>query len=160
MVTTGTWESYVNERCSSLVLPAASLARTVTVCAPSAGASDAQLPNAPLSSLQLKVTLLKPSSADTVGVNGPPMTSPFAGFVTVRFGAPRSSVKLRVTGALLPTSSVTVIVTVYWPSVVMPCGEYGEVQPDVLPPVPPLVLQATLAASAGTLKVTFGAVFV
>jgi hypothetical protein len=56
------------------------------------------------------------------------MTSPLAGFVTVRFGAPRSSVKLRVTRALLPTSSVTVIVTVYWPSVVMPCGEYGEVQ--------------------------------
>ena len=151
----------MNERCSSLVLPAASLARTVTVWAPSDGASEVQLPNAPLSILQVKVTPLKPSLPDSRGVNGPPITAPFAGAVTVRFGAPRSSVKLRVTDA-----AVADVVgdrdasTVYWPSVVIPCGEYGDVQPDVLPPAPPLVLQATLVASSGKMNVMLGAVFV
>ena len=141
----------MNERCSVLVLPAASLARTVTVWAPSDGASDAQLPKLPLSSLQSTVTALKPSVPDAVGVNGLPMTAPFAGDVTVRFGAPRSRVNVRVTVALLPTSSVTAISTVYWPSVVMPCGEYGEVQLDVVPTwvAPSFVRQTTLSGVRG-----------
>src|SRR4051812_13244309 len=133
MSASGACVSYVNERCSSLVLPARSLARTVRVCAPSDGASDAQLPKAPPSILQSNVTLLNPSEPDTAGVNGPPTMSPFAGDVTVRLGAPRSSVKVRVTVAMLPTSSVTTISTVYRPSVVMPSGAYGEVHADVLP---------------------------
>ena len=56
-----------------------------------------------------------------------------------------------MTVATLPTSSVTESSTVYWPSVAMPCGEYGEVQLDVLPTsLPPnFVRQTTLADVAG-----------
>jgi hypothetical protein len=66
---------------------------------------------------------------------------------------------MRVTVTLLPTSSVTASSTVYWPSVVMPCGEYGEAAAGRAAHLGGAELRAatTLAASAGGVNVTLGA---
>ena len=95
--------------------PARSVARTVSVWPPSAGASDAHDPKAPVSIRHwTTISFVGVNASDTVadGVNGAPSTAPSAGLLTVSAGAPRSSVNVRVTVATLPTSSWILNVTV------------------------------------------------
>src|SRR5580765_1159598 len=120
MDTTGAPKSIVTKRVTVCVLPAASVATTVSVCGPSprpetlavhaSCARDAAVP------LTVTPTAVRSYTKPDTAIVPPPSTAPAAGDSTVSVGGVWSSVTCTSRDETLPARSVAVSVTVFAPS--------------------------------------------
>jgi hypothetical protein len=112
IATRGPVESATKSTVATRALPASSVARTDSVCGPSATARAPQPPKdgsvSSLHALSRLAATVPPSVAVNAGVKGDFTCRPWPGEVITTFGSPVSSLNVRVAVAWLPTSSVKI----------------------------------------------------